>query len=121
MKFLTKLIACLLIAWLPILGYSAQASLCSERSTVVSPVHESQISVTGMSNHTGATAASHLRTQTACHSGMGSFSCGMPCTPVPSHHISLAITSSLPTYRSVNRVLIVQFVPEPPQRPPQAL
>jgi hypothetical protein len=32
MKFWAKLVACLLIAWLPLLGYPAQVALCPEMS-----------------------------------------------------------------------------------------
>jgi hypothetical protein len=120
MKFLTKLIACFLIAWLPILGYPAQASLCSEMAPAVSPSHESPMSMTDMGDHADRTKAPVVKTQAGGHCSMGSHSCSMPWVLVSSLHVTVAITS-LPVYRPMSRVLIAQFVPEPPQRPPQAL
>ncbi|WP_277050008.1 hypothetical protein [Caballeronia mineralivorans] len=120
MKLLTKLIACFLIAWLPILGYPAQASLCSAMAPAVSPSHESQMSMTDMGDHADRTKAPVVKTQAGGHCSMGSHSCSMPWVLVPSLHVTVAITS-LPVYRPMSHVLIAQFIPEPPQRPPQAL
>jgi hypothetical protein len=120
MKSLAKLIACCLIAGLPILGYPAQASLCSEMSMAVSPSSESQISMSGMGDRTDGTKTPTVKMQMACQGGMGNLSCGMAYVPVPAYQVTAAITP-LPVYRSVSHILIAQFVPEPPQRPPQTL
>jgi hypothetical protein len=120
MEFLTKLIACFLIAGLPILGYPAQASLCSAMAPAVSPSHESQMSMTDMGDHADRTKAPVVKTQAGGHCSIGSHSCSMPWVLVPSLHVAVAITS-LPVYRPMSHVLIAQFIPEPPQRPPQVL
>lgn len=118
MNFLTRLIACFLIVWLPILGYPAQASVCPEMSPAVSQRHEGPMAMTGMTHNTNVTKAPAVKMHAGCHGGMGSLSCGMPF--VASSQATVAIPS-LPVYRPVSRVLAAQFVSEPPQRPPQAL
>jgi hypothetical protein len=118
MKFLSKLIACFLIAWLPIIGYPAQAPVCSGMSTAVSSSHEYR-SVTASTHdrkHDANTPC--VKLETACQAGMNSLCCGAPGVLLSSHQAIAAMTS-LPEYRLVNHALDAQFVPEPPQRPPQ--
>jgi hypothetical protein len=119
MKFLTKLIACFLIAWLPIVGFPAQAPLCFGMSKEVSSSHEYQ-SVTASSHDLKHNTKSPCVKQgTVCQAAMHSLCCDAPGVLASSYQ---AITSiiSLPQYRLVNRALDAQFVPEPPQRPPHS-
>jgi hypothetical protein len=108
MKFLTKLIACFLIAWLPIVGFPAQAPLCFGMSTEVSS-HDLKHN----------TKSPCVKQGTVCQAAMHSLCCDAPGVLASSYQ---AITSiiSLPQYRLVNRALDAQFVPEPPQRPPHS-
>ncbi|MFL9875950.1 hypothetical protein [Paraburkholderia megapolitana] len=121
MNFLTKLIACFLIAWLPILGYPAQAPACSGMSTAMSPSssHEYQSMTGSEHDHKHGSAAPCVKLDTVCQTGMNDLYCGVPGV-LPSSHRTIAATTSLPEYRRVNHTLDAQFVPEPPQRPPQS-
>jgi len=118
MKFWTKFIACFLVAWLPLLGYSAQAGVCPEmtssgmpRPVNVSPMMSTVSSVQKAPAHGAMTAP-------ACHSP-GSLSCGVPV--LPTMHATLDIPSSSPVYRATVALLAEQFVPEPLQPPPRTL
>jgi hypothetical protein len=119
MNFLTKLIACFLIAWLPIIGYPAQAPTCSGKSAAVSSSHEYQSVTDGSHGRKHDTKAPCVKLETACQAGMNGLCCDVPGVLTSSHQVVAAITS-LPEYRLVNHALDAQFVPEPPQRPPQS-
>jgi hypothetical protein len=119
MNFLTKLIACFLIAGLPIIGYPAQAPVCSGMSTAVPSSHEYRSATASSHGPKHDTKAPCVKLETACQAGMNSLCCGTPGALTSSHHAIAAMTS-LPEYRLVNHALDAQFVPEPPQRPPQS-
>jgi hypothetical protein len=117
MKFLTKWIACFLIAWLPMLGYPAQASLCSEM-TAASPSHGRVMSVMHGSDHAKTMKAPSVTKASACHGTLGSLACA--AVALPSCQFVLA-SGTVSVFQSVSRTLIAQFDPEPPQHPPKAL
>jgi hypothetical protein len=118
-NFLTKLIACFLIAWLPILGYPAQAPACSGMSTAMPSSHDYQSMTAGSHDRKHDSAAPCVKLDGACQTGMNDLYCGAPGV-LPSSHRAIAAMISLPEYRLVNHTLDAQFVPEPPQRPPQS-
>jgi hypothetical protein len=119
MKFLIKLMACFLIAWLPLVGYSAQAPLCSDNTIAVSSSHEHLSMTDGSDRLTGHTQAPCVDMQTACQTSTSSPCCGtLGMLALP--HQFIAAMTLVPTYRPMSRVLNAQFVPEPPDRPPQA-
>ncbi|MCW3696671.1 hypothetical protein [Burkholderia cenocepacia] len=115
-----KHVACFLIAWLPMLGYPAQAALCPEMSSVPAVQHHmkaaSAIEATGCTSGT-----THLGTgdhPSACHAGMGSAVCGMLAIPM-SHTVGIAPSTT--DYRAITPILAEQFIPELPAPPPRAL
>lgn len=120
MKFWVKLVACFLIAWLPMLGYPAPAALCPEMSSMPAAQHHMKaagaIEATGcMSGTMHPGTADH---PSACHAGMGSAVCGMLAIPM-SHRV--AIVLSTPDYRAITPILSKQFIPELPAPPPRSL
>ncbi|KVD59980.1 hypothetical protein [Burkholderia ubonensis] len=120
MKFWGKLVACFLIAWLPMLGYPAQAALCPEMSSVPALQHHmkaaSAIEATGCTSGTKALGTSDH--PSACHAGMGSAVCGMLAIPM-SHRVGIVL--STPDYRAITPFLAEQFIPELPAPPPRSL
>ncbi|SOE68286.1 hypothetical protein SAMN05446635_3262 [Burkholderia sp. OK233] len=119
MEFLTKLIACFLIAWLPIVGYPAQAPVCSGMSTVVSSSHEYRSVTASSHDRKHDTKAPCVKLETACQADMNRLCCEAPGL-LSSSHQAIAVMTSSSEYRLANHVLDAQFVPEPPQRPPQS-
>ncbi len=112
MKSLTRLVAIMLIAWLPVFGYPATSWACPAMSSTsaVRVQHHYKGTACETRDSKEHTAASG----TACHAGLP---CAMPfVASLPLTFISLATPSP---YASVNRVLISQYAPEPPQRPPK--
>ena len=71
MKILIKLMACFLIAWLPIVGYPARASFRSENSTEVSLRHEHLSTAASSDSRIDDIKAPCAEAQTACQTGMG--------------------------------------------------
>jgi hypothetical protein len=120
MKFWGRIIACFLIAWLPMLGYPAQAVACPEMSTM--PVVQHHVKAGDSSGPMGCmTAAKHHAASAqspACHGNMGSVVCGMPAIPV-SHLI--VFDPSTPVYRAIADTFGEQFIPELPAPPPRSL
>ncbi|CAB3805150.1 hypothetical protein [Pararobbsia alpina] len=117
MKVWAKLVACFLIAWLPLLGYPAQAALCPMVSSVAAhqQVKASDVSdiVTcehGAKHHT-------MSSQPACQ-GMGGLVCGVPAIPVT---YAVIVVPSSHVYRAVARAFTEQFIPELPSPPPRSL
>ncbi|WP_080431408.1 hypothetical protein [Burkholderia ubonensis] len=119
MKFWGKLVACFLIAWLPMLGYPAQAALCPEMSSVPAVQHHmkaaSAIEAAGCT--AGTTPLGTSDHPSACHAGMGSAVCGMLAIPM-SHHVGAVV--STPEYRAITPILSEQFIPELPAPPPRS-
>ncbi|WP_080434786.1 hypothetical protein [Burkholderia ubonensis] len=120
MKFWVKIAACFLIAWLPMLGYPAQAAFCPEMLSMPAPQHHMKAGdapeaagLTGGAKHPGIGAH-----QPACHGNMGGVACGMPAILV-SHTVAFAPSS--PVYRAIARILREQFIPELPAPPPRSL
>lgn len=119
MKVWAKLVACFLIAWLPLLGYPAQPTLCPAMSSVPN-VHlrakaTHSIDTVGC-EQVGKHHASDARP--ACHGNMGGFVCGMPAIPTTNAVVDLP---SSPVYRALARTFAEQFIPELPAPPPRAL
>lgn len=120
MKWMVKLVLIFLIAWLPIEGFSAPALLCPHESSPVSTSHlvEPHGAALMTDMHMVAPGTSQHR-QPACQSGAHSLSCTilaiLAATSVP----AVATTSSRYPLRDTPQ--ISQFVPDLPQRPPQAL
>ncbi len=116
MKFLSRLIAVVLIAWLPILGYPATGWVCPDMSpaTTVQRQHECR----GPSCMTNDMKMHASNAGTACRAAMGGLSCGIPF--VASAPLTLMSVTTPSPYAPVNHVLISQYAPEPLQRPPQA-
>ncbi|MGP8438635.1 hypothetical protein ACT2FY_43055 [Paraburkholderia fungorum] len=118
MKVWAKLVACFLIAWLPLLGYPAQAALCPAMSSTArhQPTHASHVSdmvaCEQRANHHTVTA------QPVCHGNMGGVVCGAPAIPVTYAFITVPSSS---VYRAVVRSLTEQFIPELPAPPPRSL
>jgi hypothetical protein len=118
MKFWTRSVACFLVAWLPLAGFAAQATVCPEMS---SPVMQRPVNASPMTGTApGAQKASaHAATVApGCHTHAGSLSCGMAA--LPATHATLDIPSS-PVYRATIPFLFGQFIPEPLQPPPRTL
>ena len=120
MKFWVRIIACFLIAWLPMLGYPAQAVMCPKMATT--PVVQHQVEVGNSSESTGCmTAAKHHAASVqlpACHGNMGSVVCGMPAILV-SHLI--VFVPAAPVYRAITPTFGEQFIPQLPEPPPRSL
>ncbi len=119
MNFWTRFVACFLIAWLPLLGYTAQAGACPGMmsSGVSRPAGAS--SMTGMAPAPDAQkAATHAGgAPSVCH-GSGGLSCGAAIVPAT---YAAPDIPSLPVYRATIPLLFGQFIPEPLQPPPRTL
>lgn len=118
MRVWAKLVACFLIAWLPLLGYPAQAALCPAMSSTAKhqQMHASHTSdmVTcehGAKHHT-------MNPPPACHGSMGGGVCGVPAIPVT---YAVMVVSSSPVYGAVASTFAEQFIPELPAPPPRLL
>ncbi|WP_272544885.1 hypothetical protein PPH94_019460 [Burkholderia cepacia] len=120
MKRWARFVACFLIAWLPMLGYPAQAASCPEMSSML-PM-ERQAKAPDFSATTGcATVAKHQAAGTqasACHGNMGGAACGMHAIPV-SHAFVFTPVSAV--YLDIARNLDEQFIPDLPAPPPRLL
>ncbi|RQR42431.1 hypothetical protein [Burkholderia sp. Bp9142] len=120
MKFWVRIIACFLIAWLPMLGYPAQVMSCPEMSSM--PAVQRHVNMADSFAMTGCiSAAKHHVTSTqspACHGNMGGAACSMPAIPV-SHAVVFA--PATPVYRAIAHAFGEQFIPELPAPPPRSL
>jgi hypothetical protein len=117
MKFWTKLVACFLVAWLPLLGFAAQAGACPEMASSGMSRPVSASPMTGMVPGAQKAPTQPAKAASVCHSP-GSPSCGMAV--LPATHATLDIPSS-PVYRATTPFLVGQFIPEPLQPPPRTL
>jgi hypothetical protein len=117
MKFWTKFVARFLVAWLPLLGFAAQADVCPEMasSAMSRPVSASPMTRMTPGAHKAPTQAAKVAF--VCHSP-GGLSCGMAFLPAthPTHDIP-----SSPVFRATIPFLAGQFIPEPLQPPPRTL
>jgi hypothetical protein len=118
MKFWVKLVACLLIAWLPFLGYPAQVALCPEMSSSTMQSQMKAPHTPGMVACAQDARAHVTGSQPACHGSLSGVGCGMAA--IPTTHMMAVVTSS-PVYRATNLILIPQFIPELPAPPPRSL
>lgn len=118
MKIWAKVIACFLIAWLPLLGYPANAALCPAAASVAGhpQVHASHVSdMVGCEQ----SARHHvMNAQAACHGSTGGLVCGVPAIPVK---YAVIVVPSSPVYWAVARTFAEQFIPELPAPPPRSL
>ena len=118
MKFWVKLIACFLIAWLPLAGYPASATPCPEMSDMTS---HRQVSASHAPDPMScAHDATHdvMNAQHVCPGGASGFLCGVPAIPVM---YSILVTPSTPVYRAVAPAFAKEFIPELPAPPPRSL
>ncbi|MFM0367656.1 hypothetical protein, partial [Paraburkholderia sediminicola] len=111
MKFWTKLVACLLIAWLPLLGYPAQVAFCPEISSSTMQSQMKAPHTPGMVACAQDARAHVTGSQPACHGSLSGLACGMAA--IPTTHKTAVVTSS-PVYRAIHLILIPQFIPELP-------
>jgi len=118
MRVWARFVACFLIAWLPLLGYPAQAALCPAPASMaghqqVKTLHPSDMVVCEQ-------RAKHhaMNAKLACHGGMGGTVCGAPAIPVT---YGVIVVPSSPVYRAVARTFAEQFIPELPAPPPRSL
>lgn len=117
MKFWAKLVACLLIAWLPLLGYPAQVALCPEMSSTMQSQMKT-LHTPGMVACAQDVRAHVMGSQPTCHGSLSGLACGMAV--IPTTHKTAVVISS-PVYRATNLILIPQFIPELPAPPPRSL
>jgi hypothetical protein len=118
MKVWAKLVAYFLIAWLPLLGYPAQAALCP---AVASEATQQQMQTSHVSDMVACEhGAKHhtMKAQPACQGSMGGLVCGVPAIPVT---YAVIVIPSSPVYRAVARTFAEQFIPELPAPPPRSL
>lgn len=117
MKFWSRFVACFLIAWLPLLGFTAQARTCPEMvsSSMSRPADVSSRTVIADSNQkeTGHT----MSAASVCHDP-GGLSCGVALPPAAPAAVDVP---SSPVFRATIPLLIGQFVSEPLQPPPRTL
>lgn len=123
MKLWVKLVACFLIAWLPLLGYPAQMTLCPrmESMTTSMPNAQPQMHAAHVSDATacGQVTSHHaVNANATCQGSIGGVHCGMPAIPVT--HTVVVVPSS-PVYWAVARPFTKQFIPELPAPPPRSL
>jgi hypothetical protein len=118
MKFWTRFVACFLVAWLPLAGYAAQATVCPEMSSSVMQRPLNASPMTSTAPAVQKTSAPAARAVLGCHGHAGSLSCGMAA--LPATRAMLDIPSS-PVYRATIPFLVGQFIPEPLQPPPRTL
>lgn len=121
MKFWARIVACSLIAWLPMLGYPAQVMSCPEMASM--PAMQRHANTADSPAMTGcAPAAKHHAANApapACHGNMGGgAACSMPAIPV-SHTVVFA--PATPIYRAIAHAFGEQFIPELPAPPPRSL
>lgn len=120
MKWVVKLVLMFLIAWLPIAGFSTPALFCPHSA---SPLTTSRVAAAHMTN---SMASMHVvdpdggqHHQPVCQTSAGTVSCAM--LAIPSTTTVTVLVTSSSTYVLRNVTLASQFIPELPQRPPQAL
>jgi hypothetical protein len=118
MKFWAKLLACLLIAWLPLLGYPAQVTFCPEMSSSTMQSQMKAPHTPGMVACAQDTRAHVTGSQPTCHGSMSGLACGMAF--IPTTHKTAVVTSSSVLW-ATNLILIPQFIPELPAPPPRSL
>ncbi len=118
MKFWAKLVACLLISWLPLLGYPAQVAFCPEMSSSTMQSQMKAPHTSGMASCVQDTRAHVMGSQPACHGSLSGLACGMAVIPTT---YNTAVVTSSPVYRATNLVLMPQFIPELPAPPPRFL
>ncbi|MGU2420457.1 hypothetical protein [Burkholderia cenocepacia] len=120
MKFWVRIVACFMIAWLPMLGYPARAVSCPEMSSM--PAMQHHLKTPDSSAMTGCLLAEKHHAvsaqSSACHGTMGGTACSMPAIPV-SHAVVFARFT--PVYRAIAHNLVEQFIPELPAPPPRSL
>ncbi|MBB5428310.1 hypothetical protein HDG40_006497 [Paraburkholderia sp. JPY158] len=119
MKFWVKLVACLLIAWLPLLGYPAQLPLCPQTESMSSaqpqmhaPLVSDMTACGQLPNHRAVNA--HV----PCQGSISGIVCGMPAIPMT---YTVMVVPSAPVYRAVVHPFAEQFIPELPAPPPRSL
>lgn len=120
MRWMVKLVLMFLIAWLPIAGFSTPALLCQHSA---SPVSTSPAGTAHMLNAMPSVHATApdggQHHQPVCQTSAGTASCTM--LAIPSATIVTVPVTSSSTYALRNVPSASQFIPELPQRPPQAL
>jgi hypothetical protein len=118
MKVWTKLVACFLVAWLPLLGYPVQAAFCPAVSSVTA--HQ-QMQASHVSDMVACEQGAKHRTmnaQPACQGSVGGLVCGAPAIPVT---YAVMVVPSSPIYGAVAHTFAEQFIPELPAPPPRLL
>ncbi|MFM0597242.1 hypothetical protein [Paraburkholderia dilworthii] len=118
MNVWAKIVAYFLIAWMPLLGYPAQAALCPAAASIAA--HQ-QVKASHVSDMVACEqGAKHhaMNDQFACHGGMGGTVCGAPAIPVT---YAVKVVPSSPVYRAVAHTFAEQFIPELPAPPPRSL
>ncbi|MFM0173606.1 hypothetical protein PQR33_30255 [Paraburkholderia sediminicola] len=118
MKVWAKLVACFLIAWLPLLGYPAQAVLCPMAASVAAHQHVDASPVSDMVTCEQGAKHHIMSGPPACHGSMGGLVCGVPAIPVT---YEVMVVRSTPVYRAVAHTFAEQFIPELPAPPPRSL
>ncbi|MBO3056548.1 hypothetical protein J4763_07060 [Burkholderia pseudomallei] len=119
MRIWVKLIACFLIAWLPLLGYPAQATLCPEMSSMANRhQHANAMHPTATAGCMQDGKHQSANAQPTCHGDMGGTVCGMAALPVT--HAVIAVPFSR-VYRAIAQAPSKQFIPELPAPPPRSL
>ncbi|MFP3567276.1 hypothetical protein [Paraburkholderia sp. SIMBA_030] len=119
MKIWAKLVACFLIAWMPFLGYPAQAAFCPAMSSMVAAHQDMQTShASTIGTCEQGSKHQNMTAQPACHGGMGGAVCGVPVVPVT--YAVITVPSS-PVYQAVVHSLTAQFISELPAPPPRSL
>lgn len=116
MKFPSRRLAIVLIAWLPILGYPATGWTCPDTTPMTGPqaqdTRRAMSCVMHDTNTHNADAGAVFRT------AMGGLSCGTAF--IASMPLTLQLVTVPSPYAPVSRVLATQYAPQPLQRPPQA-
>ncbi|MFM0268179.1 hypothetical protein [Paraburkholderia sediminicola] len=118
MKFWTRFAACFLVAWLPLAGYAAQATVCPEMSSSAMQRPMSASPMTGTAPGAQKAAAHAARAVLGCHGYPGSLSCGMAALPTTRAMLDIPSSS---VFRATIPLLAEQFIPEPLQPPPRTL
>jgi hypothetical protein len=123
-KRVVKLLLCFLIAWLPLTGFAAPVLICPLVSSAMTashtPLHRSavphEVVSAGAAHLDSTVSATH---QLDCHGSIGS----LACTPaaISSHSVAFVPATSTSVYASFDATPFAQFIPDLPQRPPQAL
>ncbi|AXE96265.1 hypothetical protein CUJ90_29140 [Paraburkholderia terricola] len=118
MKVWAKFVACFLIAWLPLLGYPAQAALCPMAASVAAHQQRQASHASDMTACEQPARHHTMNAQAACHGGMGGLACGVPAIPA---RYAVIVVPSAPVYWAVARTFTEQFIPELPAPPPRLL